>query len=84
FAYNTNGTTKESTKYATRYDSSDDKAGDAIRGWFSDYSNRAHSGGPFFVRGGYWNNSSSAGLFASGYTNGVSNSNNSFRVVLAF
>ncbi|MDO5556827.1 MAG: hypothetical protein Q4G05_01095, partial [Clostridia bacterium] len=82
-----NGTTKESTKYATRYDSSDpddDKEGDAIRNWFGDNFNRAKAVGPFFHRGGHWFNSSYAGLFASSSTGGSSYDSGSFRVVLAF
>ncbi|MDO5557811.1 MAG: hypothetical protein Q4G05_06220, partial [Clostridia bacterium] len=85
FAYNTNGTIKVSSKYVTRYDNANDKAGDAITGWFGDESASDYSNEVFFARGGNCNiDGFKAGLFTSFYARGNRGSDHSFRVVLAF
>ena len=50
--------------------------------WYSDYSYFPYSSLPFFLRGGYCNATSNAGVFDFGSVNGSYDSNYSFRVVL--
>ena len=50
--------------------------------WYGDYSYFPDTSGPFFKRGGYYNNGTNAGVFYFNNNNGNSNSNNSFRPVL--
>ena len=50
--------------------------------WFGDYSGFVHALGPFFLRGGSYNNGISTGAFAFGSAYGNFNSAYSFRVVL--
>ena len=50
--------------------------------WYSDYSNFPYSTNPFFIRGGYYNYTSNAGLFCFNSHDGYANSNNGFRPVL--
>ena len=50
--------------------------------WFSDYPDLAHSGNPFFRRGGNYSNGSSAGVFCSDDNHGYSDSYYGFRTVL--
>lgn len=50
--------------------------------WNNDYSYFPYSTYPFFVRGGNFNNSSSAGVFYFSYSNGEANGDQSFRVVV--
>ncbi len=50
--------------------------------WYSDYSGFPLSSSPFFIRGGYYNDTSGAGVFYFSYRNGNGSSSNSFRVVL--
>ena len=51
--------------------------------WFRDYSCFPSTSGPFGLRGGHYNNGSSAGAFSFYRDNGLARSNLSFRVVLA-
>ena len=50
--------------------------------WYGDYSYFPYTSGPFFVRGGYYNNGSGAGVFDFNNYDGDSVSNVSFRPVL--
>ena len=50
--------------------------------WYSDYSGFPYSSGPFFFRGGYYNDTSVAGVFNFYNYIGDNGSNGSFRVVL--
>ena len=52
--------------------------------WDDDYMLIAHTASPFVGRSGYCGNSSGAGVFCSGVSYGGSDSNISFRPVLAF
>ena len=46
-------------------------------------ANFANSSNPWFKRGGNWNNGTESGAFAFNNNSGTTNTNNSFRVVLA-
>ncbi len=99
FAGTTKASTKYATKYSNNSSESSGtllytvgKTGDSTKevytgygtaNWFTDYSRFLHSGGPFFLRGGGYNNGSVAGVFGSSYYNGSDVSSYSFRVVLA-
>ena len=79
-----------STKYATTYTGTTAKSsykyGDATyetSGWNSDYAYFVDSGYPFFKRGGYYNDTSGAGVFYFDWADGDSGSYYSFRVCLA-
>ena len=50
--------------------------------WYGDYSHFPYTSGPFFARGGGYDNGTYAGVFCFYYNNGGSSSNNSFRPVL--
>ena len=50
--------------------------------WYGDYSSFPNTSGPFFVRGGGYNNGTGAGVFFFGYNDGGGYSNFSFRPVL--
>ena len=56
--------------------------GNNTRNWNNDYSHFLYSSSPFFVRGGYCDDGSGAGVFLSGYGSGGGGSIYSFRVVL--
>ena len=66
------------------------KLGDAVKevtatsstGWYSDYGYVASASGPWFRRGGYYYDGSSAGVMGSYYSDGVSSSVCSARVVV--
>ena len=51
--------------------------------WLGAYSYFPDTGGPFFIRGGYYIDSNSGG-FCFGIANGHASSHGSFRVLLAF
>ena len=51
--------------------------------WFNDYSYCVGSGSPFSMRGGYYDDGDSAGVFYSSYNTGGPYSGISFRAVLA-
>lgn len=87
--------TDSSSKYVTLYPTtyaSCNKFGDAIKetsnsgsdvnSWNSDYSGFVSSSGPVFIRGGYYDSSSFAGVFAFEDTSGVPHYRNGFRAVL--
>ena len=57
-------------------------AGTGTTSWYSDYSYFAGLYNPFFIRGGYYGDTSGAGLFSFGRSNGSSHYNNGFRSVL--
>ena len=83
-------TTGVSDQYSTAYAGTTDKSafiyGDATyetRGWFSDYAHFVNSNDPFFKRGGYYDNTSDAGVFDFDYYNGNSSSAYGFRMCLA-
>ena len=50
--------------------------------WYGDYSYFPYAGNPFFLRGGYYNNGTNAGVFSFDCSYGDSNSGHSFRPVL--
>ena len=78
--------TTESTKYLTLY-KENNKKGDATNetsGWNSDYSNFFGSNTPLLVRGGFYYDDTSAGVFACYYSSGNPHYHNGFRVCLAF
>ena len=52
-------------------------------GWSGDYSYFVDSSYPWFIRGGYWNYGTSAGVFYSSGTNGSYNYGLGFRVALS-
>ena len=58
---------------STRYKSS----------WYKDYAYFADSSYPWFDRGGGWNSGAEAGSFVFGSNTGGTNTNISFRIVLA-
>lgn len=89
--------TTASNEYVTIYEasySSNNKIGDAIRetsttgssstGWNSDNSTYGTSTVPGFLRGGAYNYSTGAGIFAFTRTAGTVNDQYGFRVCLAF
>jgi hypothetical protein len=55
---------------------------DGTQSWGLDYSHFVNSGYPWFVRGGYLNDASSAGVFASSVVSGNSDAGLSFRASL--
>jgi hypothetical protein len=75
------------------YSASITKTGDAIyetsisgtgsTSWYTDYSRMTYSSNPFFVRGGSYNNTTNAGMFAFLDYNGTAHINYGFRPVLA-
>lgn len=66
------------------------KLGDAVKevlntssfGWYGDYSGLAYSVTPWFIRGGYYDNNSGAGIFYSGTGNGYKENNFSSHISL--
>ena len=50
--------------------------------WYGDYSNFPYTSGPFFERGGNYNNGTGAGVFYFSNSNGISYGGDSFRPVL--
>ena len=56
--------------------------GSGSTSWNFDYSIFANTTGPFFRRGGYYDNSSYAGSFAFNYTSGTATYSEGFRAVL--
>ena len=79
-----------STEYATAYTgataSTAYKPGDATyetSGWHDDSANFVISNYPFFIRGGNFDNGSSAGVFYFGSSNGYASNVDSFRMCLA-
>ncbi len=93
----TDGNSKDSTKYATKYTSDSNTPtyekyypGDATyevykgsnKAWNDDYSDFVYSSYPFFIRGGYYSYGTDAGVFYAHYIYGGSYSDYSFRVVL--
>ena len=50
--------------------------------WYGDYSGFPGTSAPFFIRGGYYNDGSSAGVFYFNGNDGGASSNTSFRPVL--
>ena len=80
------------TMSKANYNENLDKKGDAMietstsgvgsTSWGGDYSYFPFGGYPFVLRGGNFNNSSNAGVFAFNRNNGGGNNNYGFRVVL--
>ena len=78
------------SKYFDAYTDTD-KTNDAYKGhalgetsgWYGDYASFVSTSSPWFLRGGYYSNTSSAGVFFFGSHYGDSGSNSSFRVVFA-
>ena len=58
------------------------KASGEIGSWYGEYSYFVSAGLPFVRRGGYYNDGTSAGMFAFDDSYGHSNGFNSFRVVV--
>ena len=81
-----------SDSYENNYNANSSKYGDAVyetstngsgsTSWYGDYSYFPYAGGPFFIRGGDYNDGTNAGVFYFGYYNGYSSSYVSFRPVL--
>ena len=87
---NSTFTTGTSDQYSTAYDgtdvNTDYKQGDATyetKGWNGDSASFVSSYSPFFSRGGYYDATSSAGVFSFSCVSGYVGSSNSFRVCLA-
>ena len=51
-------------------------------GWYSDIANFVHANFPWFIRGGYYNGSTTAGVFGLGFSNGGADNSNASRGVL--
>ena len=81
-----------SDSYENNYNANSSKYGDAVyetstngsgsTSWYGDYSYFPNTSSPFFLRGGYYNGGTVAGVFCFGSSNGHSNSYYSFRPVL--
>ena len=81
-----------SDSYENNYNANSSKYGDAVyetstngsgsTSWYGDYSNFPYTSNPFFLRGGYYDNGTIAGVFYFYGSGGGSNSNYSFRPVL--
>ena len=81
-----------SDSYENNYNANSSKYGDAVyetstngsgsTSWYGDYSYFPNTSGPFFGRGGNYDNGTDAGVFCFDHNNGNSNSNYSFRPVL--
>ncbi len=56
--------------------------GNTSGGWYSDYADFPYSSNSWFLRGGYYGNGASAGVFSFGTYSGNSNSYSSARAVL--
>jgi len=56
--------------------------GNSYYEWFNDYSGCAYSTHPFFIRGGFYGYTTSAGVFYSSSSGGSSDTYGSFRVVV--
>lgn len=54
-----------------------------MKNWFGDYSYFVNTAAPFYRAGGYFEDSNSSGIFASGDFNGSENGDIGFRIVLA-
>ena len=57
--------------------------GNTSGGWYSDYADFPYSSNSWFLRGGYYGNGASAGVFSFGTYSGNSNSYSSARAVLS-
>ena len=64
------------------YETSSDSANPWNLSWYADYSYFPGASGPFFGRGGYYSNTTAAGVFSFGGNNGRNDSSSSFRPVL--
>ncbi len=81
-----------SDSYENNYNANSSKYGDAVyetstngsgsTSWYGDYSTFPNTSYPFFLRGGYYINGTSAGVFYFYNDNGYSNGTYSFRPVL--
>ena len=81
-----------SDSYENNYNANSSKYGDAVyetstngsgsTSWYGDYSYFPDTSYPFFLRGGYYDDGTGAGVFCFDIYNGYSNSNGSFRPVL--
>ena len=75
--------TPENGKYGDAvYETSSSSSSPYMNSWYSDYSYFPCTSGPFFFRGGYYNDTSSVGVFYFNNYTGSSYSDHSFRVVL--
>ncbi|MEG1009802.1 MAG: hypothetical protein RSF67_08355, partial [Clostridia bacterium] len=54
------------------------------RSWYADYANFVDSNYPWFIRGGVYVNTTSAGVFTFSYDGGYAGTYYSFRLVLSF
>ena len=90
--YKGDGATISLEDRTANYNANSDRYGDAVwetsngvngtNSWNQDYSIFPYLSDPFFVRGGYFHNSGSAGLFYFGYADGGLDSFYGFRPVL--
>ena len=82
-----------SDSYQNNYNANSGKYGDAVyetsanvntsnSSWYGDCSYFPYTSGPFFVRGGHYNNGTNAGVFCFNYSNRFSDRYISFRPVL--
>ena len=80
------GITFPNSKYYNLYTSDEAYTGHALtetNGWYSDIASFVYAGNPWFIRGGFYNNSTVAGVFSFYYSNGNSISSNSSRFVIS-
>ena len=79
---NTNNYNANSGKYGDAVYETSANGNSSNGSWYGDYSSFPYTSNPFFGRGGYYNNGTSAGVFCFAYSDGYGNSNTSFRPVL--
>ena len=79
---NTNNYNANSGKYGDAVYETSANGNSSNGSWYGDYSYFPYSSGPFFIRGGYYGNGTSAGVFYFDNNDGYSRSDTSFRPVL--
>ena len=79
---NTNNYNANSGKYGDAVYETSANGNTGNGSWYGDYSNFPYTSAPFFLRGGYYNDGTCAGVFSFFRNNGSSYSNYSFRPVL--
>ena len=79
---NTNNYNANSGKYGDAVYETSANGNSSSSSWYGDYSYFPDTSDPFFARGGYYNNGTSAGVFYFDCYNGDGYSNSSFRPVL--
>ncbi len=79
---NTNNYHENSEKYGDAIYETSMEGDNSNKSWYGDFSRYPESNGPFFIRGGCFNENISAGIFYFNNSNGLNGSNFSFRPVL--